>query len=123
MKIFEQICEEKIRQAQQNGVFEDLPGKGEPLDIDEMSQIPEELRAAYKILKNSGYLPEEIELKKEMITLDDLIKNSIDQEEITELQRQKNEKLLRFNQLMEKRNSSNNKAMNKYKSKIQARLK
>ena len=62
---FEAIVEERIRQAQKEGAFDDLPGKGKPLDLEE-SQGPEELRLAHKILKNAGFLPPEVELRKKI---------------------------------------------------------
>lgn len=122
MKIFEQICEEKIRQAKRDGVFDNIPGKGKPLDLEDLSGVPEELRTGYKILKNSGHLPEEIELKKELVTLNDLINHSTDPEEKDELIKRRNEKTLRFNQLMEKRSNKSQQALQKYRSKIQSRF-
>ena len=63
---FEKIIEERILQAQRRGDFENLPGSGKPLEIEDDRHIPEDLRLAYKILKNAGCLPPEIELKKEI---------------------------------------------------------
>ena len=51
------IAEQKIQEALRNGEFDDLPGKGEPLHLEDESGIPEELRLAYKILKNADCLP------------------------------------------------------------------
>ena len=45
---------------------ENLPGKGKPLDLDEYFRWPEDVRFAYSILKSSGYVPEEVELLKEI---------------------------------------------------------
>ncbi|ACB84216.1 DnaJ family domain-containing protein [Natranaerobius thermophilus] len=122
MKLFEQMCEEKIRQAEQDGVFDNLPGKGKPLELQDLSQVPEELRAGYKILKNSGYLPEEVQLKKELVNLDDLIKACNDPDEKQDLKRQRNEKMLRFNQLMEKRSIKKTSAFKKYRNKIRQKF-
>jgi hypothetical protein len=63
---FEKIIEERIRRAQQKGDFDHLPGSGKPLDLSDDRHIPEELRMAYKILKNSDCVPPEIELGKEI---------------------------------------------------------
>jgi hypothetical protein len=63
---FEKIIEERILQAQRRGEFENLPGTGKPLEIEDDRHIPEDLRLAYKILKNAGCIPPEIELKKEI---------------------------------------------------------
>jgi len=62
---FEKIVEERILKAQKKGDFENLIGSGKPLKLNENYYIPEELRLAYKILKNADCLPPEIELKKE----------------------------------------------------------
>jgi len=63
---FEDPVETKIKAAMAAGEFDNLPGKGKPLDLKAYSETPEHLRTAYHILKNSGYLPEEVRLKKEM---------------------------------------------------------
>lgn len=70
---FENIVEERIKIAQKKGEFSDLPGKGRPLELDGDGQIPEDLRLAYKILKNADCLPPEVELKKEIRRTEDLL--------------------------------------------------
>jgi hypothetical protein len=64
----------KIRQAMSEGVFDNLPGKGKPLDLDKYQKVPEQMRTAYHVIKNAGYIPEEVRLKKEMETLKDDIR-------------------------------------------------
>ncbi len=81
--IFELIAERKIREAMDNGAFDDLPGKGQPLPQDDACGVPEELRMGYKILKNAGCLPQELELRREMLTLGDLLRSCPDEEEKT----------------------------------------
>ena len=70
---FEKIVEERIRRAFERGEFDDLSGAGEPLTLQEDNNIPEELRLAYKILKNAECLPPEIELRKEIERTEDLL--------------------------------------------------
>jgi hypothetical protein len=70
---FEKIVEERILKAQKQGEFENLDGSGKPLKFNESWCIPEELRLAYKILKNADCLPPEIELKKEIRQTEDLL--------------------------------------------------
>ncbi len=53
------VAEEKIREAERNGAFENLPGAGKPLRLEDDSHIAPELRMAYTILKNSGHLEPE----------------------------------------------------------------
>ncbi len=70
---FEKIIEERIRQAQKKGEFDNLPGVGKPLKFEDDSYIMGELRLAYKILKNADCIPPEIELKKEINHMEDLL--------------------------------------------------
>jgi hypothetical protein len=70
---FEKIVEERILKAQKKGEFENLPGSGKPLIFNDNHFIPEDLRLAYKILKNADCLPPEIELKKEIKQTEDLL--------------------------------------------------
>ena len=70
---FEKIVEERIRKAQKKGDFENLAGSGKPLKFNAHLFIPEELRLAYKILKNADCVPPEIELKKEIRQTEDLL--------------------------------------------------
>lgn len=70
---FDKIVEERIREAASRGEFDDLPGRGKPLVIEDDSHLPEELRLAYKILKNAGCVPAEIELRKEIVQTEDLL--------------------------------------------------
>lgn len=103
VNVLARIADEKIREAILNGEFDNLSGKGEPLKLEDLSRVPEELRAAYTILKNAGMLPEELQLKKEVLTLQQLLNCCYDDEERRTLTRKLNEKVLRFNLLMEKR--------------------
>ena len=66
MNPLDRIAEARIREAIDCGELRDLPGEGKPLQLDDDSAIPEELRAAYRILKNAGYLPPELQLRKEI---------------------------------------------------------
>ncbi|BAF59866.1 hypothetical protein PTH_1685 [Pelotomaculum thermopropionicum SI] len=116
MDIAEVIAEGKIREAMEKGEFENLPGKGKPLQIDDLSHVPEELRAGYIILKNAGVLPEELQLKKEIISLQKLIDYCNDEEERCTLRKKMNQKILRFDMLMEKRRLSP--SLIHYKNKI-----
>lgn len=73
MNGFDAIVEAKIAQAQRDGEFDRLPGAGKPLVLDDDRMIPEDLRMAYRILRNSGYVPEEIEARKEAASLRALV--------------------------------------------------
>ena len=66
MNLLNQIAEARIQEAIDRGDLRGLPGEGQPLHLDDDSAIPEELRAAYRLLKNSGFLPPELQLRREM---------------------------------------------------------
>jgi hypothetical protein len=63
----ERIAEEKIREAAARGEFDNLPGAGQPLpDEDDLALVPPELRMAYRVMKNAGYIPDEVRLRREI---------------------------------------------------------
>ncbi|MDC7218037.1 MAG: DUF1992 domain-containing protein, partial [Spirochaetales bacterium] len=75
------IAESRIKEAERKGEFEDLPGKGKPLELEDDSMIPPELRMAYKALKNGGYLPPEMQLRKDIHSALDLLEYMEDEKE------------------------------------------
>ncbi|MEE8077011.1 MAG: DUF1992 domain-containing protein [Candidatus Binatia bacterium] len=75
------VVEEKIREAQETGAFDNLPGRGKPLELEDLSPVPEDLRMAYHCLRNAHLLPPEVELLREVQTLEDLLKTIGDEEE------------------------------------------
>ena len=99
MSFFERLAEERIREAMKRGEFDDLPRAGEPLPPDSSRFVPEELRLAYKLLKDSGFLPPEMELRKEILTLKELLATVDDDEERRKLGRRINDLVLRLNLL------------------------
>jgi len=100
---FEKIVEERIRKAQQLGEFDDLPGYGKPLALEDDSCVPEDLRVAYKVLKNADCLPPEIELKKEIRRTEDLLENMQDTADKYRVVKKLNFLIMKLNTL---RNSS-----------------
>lgn len=103
MFIYEIIAERRIREAMDRGEFDNLPGKGKPLPPDGLDAVPEDLRLSYKILKNAGILPEELELRKSINNLTDLLHACVSERERTILRTNLNEKQLRYRMLMEQR--------------------
>jgi len=81
MEIFTRIAENRILEAMEAGEFDNLEGMGQPLNLEDDSHIPPELRMAYKILKNAHCLPPELELRKEVVTLQDLVASMEDEAE------------------------------------------
>lgn len=64
---FETLVERRIRAAQEQGLFDNLPGRGQPLDLGEENPFEDpDWRVAYRILKNAGFAPRWIELGREL---------------------------------------------------------
>jgi hypothetical protein len=68
--MFDLIAERKIAEALARGELDNLPGEGRPLELDDDALIPEELRAAYRILKNAGFVPPEVQALNDIATLE-----------------------------------------------------
>lgn len=94
---FEKIVEERIQKAQREGVFNDLPGSGRPLDLSSDNHVAEELRLAYKILKNANCLPPEIELRKQIETTEALLAGLPDEAQRHQLLKKLNFLIMKLN--------------------------
>ncbi len=81
MLLIDQIAEQKIIEAILNGEMDDLPGKGQPLHLDDDRFVPEELHVAYRILKNSGFLPAGAKLRKEIAGMNQLLTEVVSEDE------------------------------------------
>lgn len=81
MDIIGIIAEQRIREAQSQGCFDNLPGQGHPLQLEDNSQVPEDLRLAYKMLRNAGFTPPEIEDRKEALSIMEILKHCNDEQE------------------------------------------
>ena len=97
MEYLHRLVEERIQKAQEDGLFDNLPGKGKPLNLDDDSSIPEDLRLTFKVLKNAHCLPIEMELQKEIFNLQQLLTAAIDSESRRELRRELNLLILNLN--------------------------
>ena len=98
---FEKIVEERIRKAQKRGDFENLPGSGKPLTFQDGCFVPEELRLAYKILKNADWIPPEIELKKQIKQTEDLLAGMEETSEKYRLLKKLNFLIMKLNSMRE----------------------
>jgi hypothetical protein len=85
---FSRIAENRIREAMQDGVFDELPGRGTPLSLDEYFAAPEELRLAYSILKNANCRPPEVELMAELSRIEQALAQAPDAATRQSLQRE-----------------------------------
>ena len=96
---FSRIVEERIRRAQKRGDFDNLSGSGKPLVFEDDSLVPEELRLAYKILKNADCLPPEIELKRQIARTEDLLNGMRDTAEKYRVLKKLNFLIMKLNTL------------------------
>lgn len=99
MSIFQKIVEKRILRAKKEGVFDDLPGRGEPLSIEDDSHIPEELRLVHKILKNADCLPPELQLRKEIRQMEDMLEGIPDEKEKYRHIKRINYKIMQLNMM------------------------
>ena len=63
LNLLDQIAEARIQEAVNAGLLRNLPGEGQPLRLEDTSAVPGELRVAYRVLKNAGFLPPELPLR------------------------------------------------------------
>jgi hypothetical protein len=84
---FSRIAENRIREAMEQGQFENLPGAGQPLNLEEYFSAPEDLRMAYSILRSANCAPVEVQLLSEIARLERSLAQSEDAARRTELQR------------------------------------
>lgn len=99
---FDKIAERRIRDALERGDFKDLPGRGRPLQLEDDSRVPEDLRLAYKILKNADCLPPEIEIKKEIRQMEDMLASLPDERERYRHIKRINYKIMQLNMMGKK---------------------
>ena len=98
---FQKNVDEKIKEAIARGEFDNLPGKGKPVDLDAYFATPEHLRMGYSILKSADIIPEEMELLKQIEDLKKSLDSSTAPMEKKVLRQQLSEKLTNLNMRME----------------------
>jgi hypothetical protein len=97
MESFFRIAERRMAEAMLNGEFDNLEGQGKPLFFEDETWIPEDLRMAYRFLKNAGCIPPELEARNEVINMCALINTIDDDKERLRKIRQLNFMLLKLN--------------------------
>ncbi|MEH7307770.1 DnaJ family domain-containing protein [Neobacillus drentensis] len=124
MDLFSRIAEDKIKEAIKNGELDHLPGMGKPLDLkDDLPGMSAEMKMGYRMLKNAGFISDQVDLRKEMITLNDLISVATDDKEIERLQAKLTRKQLQFEKVMEQRRKNTNVRFGSYAEKIYGKMK
>ena len=76
MLLIDNLAEENIQAAIRRGEFDDLPGQGRRLELDDETLVPEALRAGYRLLRNAGCLPPELTLRREIHEIETLLRQA-----------------------------------------------
>jgi hypothetical protein len=98
---FEKLIDEKIREAIESGEFDNLSGKGKPLDLEGYFATPADVRLGYSMLKSAGCVPEEVALQKEIEILREKMLHCEDEAKIRAMSREIESKTLKLNLLMD----------------------
>jgi hypothetical protein len=96
---FEKLAEQRIQEARRKGEFDNLALEGKPLVFEDDGNVPEDLRLAYKILKNADCLPPEVEIKKEIRRTEELLAAMPETSERYKTIKKLNALVLRYNML------------------------
>jgi hypothetical protein len=106
---FDKIVETLIKEAQERGEFDNLPGKGKPIDLTSYFETPEDVRMAQSVLKNAGMTSPEVQLLKEIAELRQLLAAMMDEKKKAEIQKQIQQKQMEFNLMMERQKKNRKK--------------
>lgn len=90
-----------IQEAMRRGEFDNLPGKGKPIDLTDYFNTPEDFRLAYSIMKNAGVLPEEVEVLKEIEALNSQLEACKDEGKRKQLKKKIEDRKMRVSLLLE----------------------
>jgi len=99
----ESAIEQQIKAAIERGDFDNLAGKGKPLDLDAYFNTPEDMRMAFGMLRSNEFVPDEVEKLNEIARLRDTIKESTDETEKASLTKKLNELSLAVSLMIESR--------------------
>ena len=98
----ERLVEKKIREAMEKGEFDNLAGRGQPVDLSDYFAAPEDVRLGYRLLRDAKIVPEELELLREAAALKDELEHCSTEDEKRKVKKSMEEKLLKYNLLKER---------------------
>ena len=98
----EKAIEQIIREGMARGEFDNLKGKGKPLNLDDYFNTPEDVRMGFSILKSNEFVPEEVERLKEIAEVREKLKTATDAEEKQALEKSLRDKTLALSLILEK---------------------
>jgi hypothetical protein len=99
---FDRIVEAILKEALERGEFDNLPGKGKPIDLTEYFETPEEVRLANSVLKNAGMTSREVDLLKEIAELKQILAALLDEKKKQEIEKQIQQKQVEFSLMIER---------------------
>jgi hypothetical protein len=94
--------EAAIRNAIERGEFENLKGKGKPLDLNDYYDTPEDIRIGYSLLKNAGFIPEEVDLLNQIAEIKAKIKETSSEKDRQGLNKKLMDTQLKYDMRMER---------------------
>lgn len=106
--MFDKIVEAIIKNAMDRGEFDNLPGKGKPIDLTEYFETPEEVRLAHSILKNAGMTSREVDLLKEIAELKQIRAALLDEKKKQEIEKQIQQKQVELGLMLERQRRERN---------------
>jgi DnaJ-like protein len=98
----DRIIEAIIKEAIERGEFDNLPGKGTPIDLTEYFETPEDVRLANSILKNAGMTSREVDLLNEIAELKQILAATLDEKKKQEIAKEIRQKQVDFSLRMER---------------------
>lgn len=98
----EKFVDEQVRRAIEAGEFDNLAGKGKPIDLKAYFDTPEDLRMAYSILKSNNFVPEEVEMLKDIEAHKKRLASCSDEDQKDRLRKEITDKTIAFNMILEK---------------------
>ena len=99
---FDKLVESMIKEAQERGEFDNLPGKGKPIDLTAYFDTPEDVRVAQSVLKNAGITSREVDLLKEIAGLKQVLSTLVDEKKKQEIQKEIEKREIEFSLMMER---------------------
>ncbi len=60
------LVEQRIQEGMEQGLFDNLRGAGQPLNLDEDRFVPDDMRMAFRMLRSSGLAPLWVDMNKEI---------------------------------------------------------
>ena len=98
----ESAIEQIIREGMARGEFDNLKGKGKPLNLDDYFNTPEDVRMGFSILKSNDFVPEEVERLKEIAEIREKLRTAHEGEEKSSLEKALREKTLELSLVLER---------------------